>query len=95
MVIDVKSHENNISNNDINKMIDDCKLHKCHGIMVLSESAYLNSNQESKLKENGVSIIRIKPDENGSYDTRANKKFLNEAINDRFEVKDKPEILFK
>lgn len=34
--------------------------------------------------ENGISILRIKPDSNGSYDTRQNKHELAKAINEKF-----------
>ena len=42
LVIDAKSHLNEIEKLDIDKIIDDCKVHKCHGVMVISETAYIN-----------------------------------------------------
>lgn len=61
-----------MSNSDIEKIIDDCKLHKCHGIIILSESAEINSNQEQTLKEHEISIVRVKPNAENNYDTIKN-----------------------
>lgn len=43
VVIDAKSHLKEISATDCDKMISDCKLHKCHGVMIISESATMSA----------------------------------------------------
>ena len=44
--------------------------------------------------ENGISVIRIKPDESGSYVTIKNSNFLAEAYEDRLEPEKKPYLIF-
>jgi hypothetical protein len=48
VIIEAKSHLNEIANADMKKMISDCTLHKCHGIMVISETAII---READMKE--------------------------------------------
>jgi putative cell wall-binding protein len=53
-------------------MISDCKLHKCHGVMIVGESSIISEPVFKKLQEAGISIVRLKPDSgsDGDYQTR-------------------------
>lgn len=53
-------------------MISDCKLHKCHGVMIVGESSKISDTVFKKLQEAGISIVRMKPESgaDGDYQTR-------------------------
>jgi hypothetical protein len=51
---------------DVKKFKQDCKLRSCRGIMVINENTIVGEEAMNKLQKNHLSVIRIKPNEEGS-----------------------------
>ena len=63
-------------------LIDDCKLRKCPGIMLIHEDTEIGPTNFQKLKEHDISVIEFKPDEKGNYFNKDNMiKTLNACEN--------------
>lgn len=83
VVVDAKSHALIIAKADVDKLIDDCKLRKCHGVMVIKEDSIIGQNDMDRLVENNISVVRIKPTIEGEYNDAKNWKIIKQAIEDR------------
>jgi hypothetical protein len=80
VVIDAKI--NKITVDDVKKMISDCEVHKCHGIMVINQRTIIEKDLIEELEAKGISVVRVKYDNGKIYNTSQNQELIIKIVED-------------